>query len=266
MMRVLPGLLAAAVMLCAQGAAADADSPYLATIAIERAPGAAQPLSDPLVSTLHVRDVAHSAAALSGLDGLEILGRGEGTVRIRHGAAPTVADGDPAQFLDSSWVIDFDEPAVRTLIDSMAVGDGAQPTAETLERFVFDYIADKTYARSFDLASQVAASAAGDCTEHAVLLTALARAHGLPARLVLGNLIIETPDELLAFGHAWTEIHDGERWWIHDATIARDEVGEARLRYIPDGLLRDEGPGYALSMFEVINAMPSRISGVGQTP
>lgn len=265
-MRVLARLLMAATIVAAPDVPAADDLPYLATITIERAPGASRPLGESLVSTLHVGDAAGVAVALSGIDGLEVLGRGDGTLRIRHDATPTIADGDPTQYLESTWVIDFDEPAVRTLVDSMATGDGAQPAAAELERFVFEYIADKTYARSFDLASQVAANATGDCTEHAVFLTALARAHGHPARVVVGSLVVETPGELLAFGHAWTEVHDGERWWIYDATMPHDETRQARLRYIPHGLLRDEGPGYNLSMVEVAIRMPSRITGVADSP
>ncbi|MCG8370365.1 MAG: transglutaminase-like domain-containing protein [Proteobacteria bacterium] len=233
---------------------------------IERAPGASQPLGDSVVSTLHVGNAAGIAEALSGIDGLDVLGRGDGTVRIRHRASPTIAGGDPAQYLESTWVVDFDEPAVRALVDSTAAGDGAQPAAAELARFVFGHIAHKTYARSFDLASQVAAGAAGDCTEHAVFLTALARAHGHPARVVVGSLVVETPGELQAFGHAWTEVHDGERWRIYDATIPHDEAGQARLRYTPVGLLRDEGPGYALSMLEVAVRMPTRITEVADSP
>ena len=264
-MRILCGLLAAALAVCVQGAAADADTPYLATIAIERAPGAARPLSDPLVSTLHVADAARSAAAIKSVDGLEVLGRVDGAVRIRFAARPTVADGKPGGFLDSTWVVDFNEPAVRALTQTLG-GDDEAPTIGQLERFVFEHIADKTYARSFDLASQVAASGKGDCTEHAVLLAALARAYDYPARIVFGNLVIETPTALHAFGHAWTEVHDGTGWQLRDATLPADATDEAAVRYIPLGLLREEGPGYALSMFEVVNAMPVRISGVGETP
>ncbi len=266
MTRALPGLLVAAVLLYAADAAADADSPYLATIAVERAPGASQPLGDPVVSTLHVADAALSAAAIMPVDGLEILSRDNGKLRIRFAARPTVAGGDPDRYLESTWVVDFDEPAVRELVHSLDPDGDAAPTIGQLERFVFEHIGDKTYSRSFDLASQVALSGKGDCTEHAVLLAALARAYDYPARVVFGNLLIETPSALRAFGHAWTEVHDGERWQIRDATLPDGPPAASGLRYIPLGVLRDEGPGYALSMFEVINAMPSRISGVGETP
>ncbi len=266
MTRILAALLVAAGLLCAPDARADADSPYLATIAIERAPGASRPLSEPLVSTLHVADASRSAAAITPVDGLEVLSRIDGELRIRFAARPTVADGDPGDFLDSTWVVDFDEPAVRELTGALAPDGETAPTIGQLERFVFEHIADKTYSRSFDLASQVALSGKGDCTEHAVLLAAVARAQNYPARVVFGNLVVETPSALHAFGHAWTEIHDGDRWQIRDATLPGDAPGAAAVRYIPLGALRDEGPGYALAMFEVISAMPSRISGVGGTP
>jgi transglutaminase-like putative cysteine protease len=42
-----------------------------------------------------------------------------------------------------------------------------------------------------------------------VVLTALARLVGWPARVVLGVVLVPQESTVRAFGHAWTEIHDG---------------------------------------------------------
>lgn len=265
-MRPLAILLAACCLLCSAGTQADDDLPYLATIAIEWAPGASGRLGDALVSTLHVADVASSTSALSAIDGLDVLTNDEGSIRIRFGARPTFADGDPQHYIAPSWVVDFDEAAVRALLASLEAAGDTNLTLEELERVVYEHIADKTYSRGFDLASRVAASGEGDCTEHAVLLAALARAHDFPARIVFGNLLVHTSAGLFAFGHAWTEIHDGGRWQIRDATMPGETLPQAQVRYIPIGLLRDEGPAYAMSMFEAVKGLPQRISGVANSP
>ncbi len=166
----------------------------------------------------------------------------------------------------SSWVVDFDESSVQALLSELAASNDEPPTPAQLERFVFGHIANKSYSRSFDLASRVAASGEGDCTEHAVLLAALARASGYPARVVIGNLVLDFDTGLFAFGHAWTEIYEGGAWQIRDATIPGAEPSLRQARYIPLGSLDDEGPSYVLSLVETMSAMPVQISGVASQP
>jgi len=58
----------------------------------------------------------------------------------------------------------------------------------------------------------------GDCNEHTVLFTALARAVGIPTRMCLGLVWSE---ELQAFGyHAWVEVFIGE-WTPMDPTLGQ---------------------------------------------
>ena len=253
----------AAALLAAGHASADQDTPYLATITIERAAGMHGKLATSMSSTLHVNDPAATSGTLSQLDGLDVVSTGADTVRIRSQPRPTFRDPPGAQQLQSTWVVDYDEAAIRHLVQQLAARYGATPTPAELERFVFEHVHNKSYSRSFDLASRVAATGEGDCTEHAVLLAALARATGHAARVVVGNLILERDDGLFAFGHAWTEIHDGEAWQIHDGTLPEDVPAYRQARYIPLGRLTDEGPAYFLSLVTAMSAMPVRISEVG---
>ncbi len=250
-------------LLATGNAAADQDTPYLATIAIERAPGTHGKLAPSMSSTLHVNDPATTAGTLSQLDGLDVVSTGADTVRIRSNPRPTFRGRPDAQQLQSTWVVDYDEAVIQELMVQLAARYGETPTPPELERFVFEHVRDKTYSRSFDLASRVAATGEGDCTEHAVLLAALARASGHAARVVVGNLVLERDDGLFAFGHAWTEIHDGETWQIRDGTLPEDVPAFRQARYIPLGRLTDEGPAYFLSLVAAMSAMPVRISEVG---
>ena len=69
----------------------------------------------------------------------------------------------------------------------------------------------QTYAANASTAVRILDNRAGDCSEHALLLVALARAAGIPAREVGG--LAYPGDEPPLFGwHAWTEIHDGSQW------------------------------------------------------
>lgn len=264
-LRIFVVLLLGATAL-ADTAVADGDLPYLSTIAIERAVGSTGVLGDSVVSTLHVDDPDKTAALLADVDGLTVTAKDASTVSIRAAARPTLRAAPADMHRRSSWVLDFDEQSVQVLIAEIAASGDGIPSPAQLERFVFTHVSNKSYSRSFDLASRVATTREGDCTEHAVLLAALARAHGHPARIVFGNLVLEFDERLFAFGHAWTEIHTGDGWQIYDATLPANDPSLRQIRYIPAGGLRDEGPAYFMALVETMVTMPSRISAVRSSP
>jgi hypothetical protein len=162
----------------------------------------------------------------------------------------------------ATFVIDFDESALTELVADLQARYGEHPSQPELTEFVFEHIANKSYLRSFDLASRVALSREGDCSEHAVLLTALARATGYPARVVLGVLLAQNEGNAYAYGHAWTEIHDGREWQIADATLAQTDAADVHFLYLPLLSLDNEGPGYAMDLLRLAAVQPSRISNI----
>jgi transglutaminase-like putative cysteine protease len=99
---------------------------------------------------------------------------------------------------------------------------------------------------TFWTASRAASLRAGDCTEHAVVVAALARARGLPARVALGYVMLTDGKRGLALGHAWTEVHDGTRWHAIDAT----PVGAEKLAYLVLAELEDETPSFNLALLD----------------
>ncbi|MEE8525755.1 MAG: transglutaminase-like domain-containing protein, partial [Thermoanaerobaculia bacterium] len=157
----------------------------------------------------------------------------------------------------ATFVIDFDEPEVRELTGRLVADHGDSPSLAELIRFTDRTIAVKTMSRGWDLPSQIARHREGDCTEHAVLLTALARATGRSARVAVGVVLVWIGDSVDAYGHAWSEIHDGTRWRPADATgIDR----QAPVRYIPLAIVTDEGPGYELRLIgKLVSTWPKKI-------
>jgi transglutaminase-like putative cysteine protease len=171
-----------------------------------------------------------------------------GRLRVRN------APGYPAptQAVESrdrrcSFVVDCDELVVRGLIADLR-GSSSTIAADDVVTYVYRFIEHKHMARGFDVASIVAEKREGDCTEHAVLTAALLRGTGFPAHVVLGLALVRIDDQWRAFGHAWTEYHDGERWQLADAT----NVGDAaeKIRYVPVRVMKDEGPGYGRASLE----------------
>ena len=114
---------------------------------------------------------------------------------------------------------DGNAKAASMLLDrEVTVGAAGSVTAALTS----EAIPDKSMGRAWDTASRVASHGAGDCTEHAVLLAALARSFEIPARVVVGTVILEHEGEWQAYRHAWTEIFDGARWQLAD--FIRDRI------------------------------------------
>jgi len=80
-------------------------------------------------------------------------------------------------------------------------------------------------------ALEVLKNKVGDCNEHAVLLTALLRASGIPARVCVG--LVYTRGKF--FYHAWTEAYVG-KWISMDATLNQMPVDATHIRLARGGL------------------------------
>jgi len=174
---------------------------------------------------------------------------------------PSNYNGSSAALTDATFVIDYDEPSVLTLAEQLRAELQRTPTVDELIQFVDSTIKNKTYARNFEIASQVATHKSGDCTEHAVLLTALARYFQMPARVTFGLLLYEQDNQLLTAGHAWTDIYHNNRWVRADATQQSSQQ-QGALRYIPLMPLSDESPGYGLEMFNLMAFFPSKVADI----
>lgn len=156
-----------------------------------------------------------------------------GRFRITVDATHTHADEEvPAIYREPSAWVQSDSPLIIDLA-RQAVGDTREPEAQmrAAEAFVRDYIFGKTLSVGYASALEVATSRQGDCTEHALLLTAIARARGIPARVVTGFAYVP------AFGsrrevfvpHAWMEAHIDGRWRGFDAALAGFDAGHLAL-------------------------------------
>ena len=145
--------------------------------------------------------------------------------------------GDPALegALRSGLVVDSATPAIQAFADSVASRGGGNPTAEALllEKAVYHRIRLKDYSTVMGTASETLARGRGDCTEHAVLLGAVCRARGIPARLVAG--LTPAGAEQMAW-HLWTEVWLGS-WVALDATRGLGAPAPATV-----ALLRMERP------------------------
>jgi hypothetical protein len=120
--------------------------------------------------------------------------------------------------------VDADHPEVRRLAERVAGRTpGAWAVARKLTREVHERL-DRVYGQSRDRASEVLRAGKGDCTEHALLFVALARAAGIPARGVHGLVYADygTGSSPGLYWHAWAEVKVGEEWIPVDPTFDQD--------------------------------------------
>lgn len=154
----------------------------------------------------------------------------ERRIRVRRDlvSPPTAAGSIDAESLISpSLMIGSDDPRIVELTRTAlgAAPDDVMQRTERLRRFVHRHIRTKDLSVGFASASEVARTREGDCTEHAVLLAAMLRADGVPARVVSGLIYADSfagSGDIFGY-HMWTQAAvelEGELRWIDlDATL-----------------------------------------------
>ncbi len=175
------------------------------------------------------KDTTKVEIAPSGAAGQKIEKRGEGTWivdvrRVRSAKPQPIArlaeNADTKRYLEPNAHIQSNDPEIVKTAREI-VGDETESLAAAvaLERWVRRNVKTKNLETAFATASEVLETRAGDCSEHAVLLAALARAAGIPSRVVVG-LVYHRRSFV---GHMWTEVYTGD-WTPLDATIGRGTV------------------------------------------
>ena len=149
---------------------------------------------------------------------------------VRRGAGwevrvdPLGGDPTPPNATDTSanrWLEATDMQIVAAARKATAGAPDAAAKMAALTAFARARITDKTLAIGYASALETLAAQAGDCTEHAVLLAALARSIGIPARVVSGLAYapeFEGRTEVFV-PHAWVQAWTGAQWRAFDAAL-----------------------------------------------
>jgi transglutaminase-like putative cysteine protease len=153
-------------------------------------------------------------------------------------------------------MIDGSDEQIIDLAKVATRGEGraAANRAEAMRRFVGRYVRNFDFSVGFASASEVARTRQGDCTEHAVLLAAMLKADGIPARVVNGLVYIEAMlGHRHVFGyHMWTQAWIDGRWVDLDATLDRPAFDAAHIALsasdLDDGVT-DSGMIQMLALF-----------------
>jgi transglutaminase-like putative cysteine protease len=136
--------------------------------------------------------------------------------------------------------LESDDPLVMQWTKD-AIGDEKNPViaARLISMLVRRRIENKSLGVAFASAAEVARHREGDCTEHAVLAAAMARAAGMPSRVVMGLVYLRPGGGLGGktgvFGyHMWAEVYVGGEalggWFAIDPAIGRMDATHIALR------------------------------------
>ncbi len=130
----------------------------------------------------------------------------------------------PTPALAATAIIDAHHPSVRAFVDAHAGTGSARERAVALYSAVRDGIRYDPYQIDLSVpglsASQVLANGFGWCVPKAVLLTAVCRAAGIPARIGLADVrnhlstqrLRETMGTDVFYGHGYTAIWLDDQW------------------------------------------------------
>jgi transglutaminase-like putative cysteine protease len=143
------------------------------------------------------------------------------------------SNGGAAAALAASPFIESDDPAIRrTAADVVGDATDARVAARRLVGWVHDSV-EKAPSVTVPSAREVLASRRGDCNEHAVLLAALARAAGIPSRIIAGAVYANDG----FYYHAWNELWLGA-WVSADAVFDQLPADATHVKLIEGGLER----------------------------
>ncbi|MEE9180918.1 MAG: transglutaminase-like domain-containing protein [Vicinamibacteria bacterium] len=152
----------------------------------------------------------------------------------------TLPDEERRQALAADSFVQSDDPDIQAQAARLTTRLDPAEAARVITSWVYENVR-KTPTLSIPSAREVLEQMAGDCNEHTVLFTALARASGIPTRMCTG----------LAFSagqfyyHAWPEVWVG-KWLAVDPTFGQFPADPFHLRLLTGGIEQQ---------FEVLNLL-----------
>ena len=142
-----------------------------------------------------------------------------------------VGDKGLEAFLEATPFLQSDDERIQRQARKIV---GQEKAAVEAARRLMEWVYGNLVKRptvSLPSALQVLDGRAGDCNEHAVLMAALARAIGLPAREVVGVVYMDGG----FFYHAWNEVWVG-KWVSLDPVMGQFPADVTHVKFLEGGL------------------------------
>jgi len=178
-----------------------------------------------LIPQDHRQKILQSKQSADGTYSSVLLVNSEPIIVVRPAQRP-VAIFNPPEFLEDSAEVQSKHPLIRTLAKEL-VGDtkDAWRAAQTINLWVYSNL-EKELVDSVS-ALNALRTRKGECQSHTYLFTALARAAGIPTKIVNG--LVYSPQFKGFLYHAWPEVYVGE-WRALDPTFGQDTVDATHIK------------------------------------
>jgi hypothetical protein len=133
------------------------------------------------------------------------------------------------QYRKPNALINSDDVRVRSLAQRATRGlIDPWEKATAINKWVFENIRDKNFKIAFATAAEVARNLSGDCTEHSVLAASMCRAVGVPSRVAVGLIYVDSD---VGFGfHMWVEVLVNNRWVAIDPSWNQTTVDAVHIK------------------------------------
>jgi hypothetical protein len=160
--------------------------------------------------------------------------------RLPFADTSPLSEEERSSALAADSFVQSNDPEIRAQAARLTEGLSAPQAARAIADWVHENVR-KTPTLSVPSAREVLEQRAGDCNEHTVLFTALARAAGIPTRMCTG--LAYSAGQF--YYHAWPEVWIGN-WLAVDPTFGQYPADPLHLRLLTGGLEQQ---------FEVLNLL-----------
>ena len=135
------------------------------------------------------------------------------------------------QYVEPTSLIQSDDNVIK-LTTKEILSDEKDPTlaVKIINDWVYSNL-DKSPTVGIPNALDVLKTKTGDCNEHATLFAALARAAGIPTKVILGLVFLD--DKF--YYHAWNEVFLG-KWVAIDPTLGQFPADASHVKFIEGNL------------------------------
>lgn len=162
-----------------------------------------------------------------------------------------ISSPEAAEFLKPTLYVQSDDPDIRGKAKEI-IGDekNAWRAAKLICRWVYENIHDKSLKVGFGSAKNTLETLQGDCTEHTVLFTALARSVGIPTRICAG--LVYHGDAF--YYHFWPEVYIG-RWVGVEPTLGRYQADATHIQLAGGKLESDTALEFGEGVLRTLNKL-----------
>ena len=162
-----------------------------------------------------------------------------------------VKDSELQAFLSATAFVEVSHPDIRA--KAMEILDGevnSWRASKKLCKWVYKSITEKKLTGGFNSSLKTLESRSGDCTEHTVLLIAMARSVGIPARICSG--LVFSKDAF--YYHFWPEVYVGT--WVQMDPSLGQIIADANHVQLQGNILEsDTMREYTEGIFRTLNQL-----------